>query len=485
MIFLAQLIASRRLLAKFFFSLAGLLAILLTNLFVADHIGPEAYGQYGFIVAAATFITQVVIVTLPESYIFYLSANKYRLQEINAAYAILMGVITLICLLIFAGSMLTHSIRSFLWPNIDKLSYLLLGFCYVLLQNAQQSLTKYGDCSAQYDKVESCRFVSRLLGLVLVIFCWSLGYLSLMTFFQALVLSMLVFFSLFFRKLSFPIAIQNKKHFKLALNSLYQGWKPVSFYAFLNALYTYGGRYGIQITAGGVQQGFYTYAMFLAMLPIAALTPMVTVYMSHMSKLYSQDENEKLIQHYLLASKITILLYGLFSFFLITNANSILNILSGEAYQGSCAALQWLAVFSFLNLFDLLGGNLYFCTERNKQYRRIYNATCFIGIIAIAGFSAFYRLSALNLSIIVTLAIALQVALHLYGNVRFFSLKASALFQAFVMPLFSLLMGGFLINVWVENWVARVFFYGLFALFSLGFFYLKQGAYSSLRYNEN
>lgn len=484
---LTQIIASRRLLAKFFFSLAGLLAILVTNLLVAWHIGPEAYGQYGFIVAAATFITQVVIVTLPETYVFYVSANKYSLKETNTAYLLLMLAVSLICILIFTASVFTSSIRAFLWPNIDQLSYLVIGFSYVLLQNGQQSLTRYGDCSQQYDRVEVCRLISRIAALVFVLAGWAAGYLNLMTYLNALIFSLLLFFFLFTERLSFPLGIQDKKSFKQVLSEMYQGWKPISFYTFFNALYTYGGRFGIQITAGALQQGFYTYALFLAMLPIAVLTPMITVYMSHMSKLYSQHSHEILVQRYLFVSKIAILLYGTFSFFVITNASQIMTLLSGQLYEGAIRPLQWLAVFSFLNLFDLLGGNLYFCTERTRLYRLIYNVTCFIGIAAILVLSLAQDLSALNLSIVVTVVIALQVSMHLYGNIRFFKLNVISLFSSFGLTLSMVTGMGLFVNAFVSNLYGRTLLYTFFAALFLWIIYARHPEIkpSSLRFTEN
>lgn len=464
LLFFDQLIANRRLLSKFVFSAFGLLATLIANLFVARYIGPQSYGQYGFIVAGASFIAEVVIVTLPETYVFYLSANKYPLKETNTAYLILMLGVCLICVFAFALNISISAIHSFFWPNIDRLAYIIVGFAYILLVNVQQHLSKFGDCSEQYDQVEWYRLLSRMAVLLFVAGLWITGHLSLMTYFYALLASLLMFFMMFQAKIAFPLGIDNTKSFKQVLNKMYQGWQPISFYTLLTALYSFGGRYAIQMTSGSLQQGAYTYALFLALLPLAILAPMVTLYMSNMSKLYSKGLTQLFTKQFLMISKTAILLYGMFSFFLATNASQLIDLLSGDAYREAIKPLAWLAVFSFLHLFDLLGGNLYFCTERIKAYRWIVAFVNLVGIIVFIMLCAISHMSALNLSIIVTCVLAMQVGIQFYGNIRYLNLNFSKVHSAFIAPLLVIACSGLLINSCAPNFYWRLVFYTLAGL---------------------
>src|SRR5207248_1488646 len=129
---------------------------------------------------------------------------------------------------------------------------------------------------------------SRLSILIFIALLWLTESLNLMTYFGSLLISLLLFFILFMAKIPFPLTIKDKNSFKLVLGELYQGWRPISFYTLLTTLYSFGGRYAIQFTSGVTEQGSYTYALFLALLPLAILAPMTTIYMSHMSKLYSR-----------------------------------------------------------------------------------------------------------------------------------------------------------------------------------------------------
>lgn len=448
---------------KFLFSVMGLLAVLATNLFLASYLGPYIYGQYGYIIAASTFITQIVLVTLPETYVFYLSSNKYSIKETNAAYLFCMLIIFLMCLLFFIVSMSSPALLRIFWPQTDSTVNLVLGFLGVLLITLQQGLTKYGDCSSQYNQVEWCRLLSRLAILLLLIILWQMQQLNLTTYFTATLISASLFFIVFVTTLSFPVGMSNKDTFKCIVKELYQGWKPVSFYAFFWAFYIFLGRYGIQMVSGAMEQGFYTYAQFLAQLPLAVLAPMITLYMSHMAKLYSTGQSVRLAHEYLSLSRTAIILYGSFSFFLISNAHQIIALLSGEAFEGAALPLQWLAIYYFLNMFDILGGNLYFCTDRTHRYRLIYNCSSLIGLVLL-GFYSLHTITALNLAKILTIVLAFQIGLHLYGNVRYLNLTYYSLVIYLLLPLLAVTLSGLLINLMMTEMIWRLLAHGMAVL---------------------
>lgn len=451
-----QFLTHQRLLNKFLFSSLGLVINLMINVFAASYLGPDLYGQYGFAIAAGSFITQIAMVTLPETYVYFLSANVYSLSALNRAYLTLMSAVTILAGLLFALSIYQPTLHSILWPHSAELNYLILGFVYMILINAQQSLTKYGDCLLQHDKVEKLRFLSRLMGLLFIVALWQLNLLTLKELFYALNLSLILFFIFFSFKLPFPLTENANQQFKSALVSLYQGWNPISCYTLLCALYIFAGRYGIQVASGAKEQGYFTYALFLAMLPIGALTPMITLYMSHMARYYSQGLNDVLINHFMKITHLAIIFYGMFSFALITNTAPLLHLLQADIYSDAIPVLQWLAAYSFLNLFDLLGGNLYFCTERTQQYRHIFSLTSLAGIVIIFLLYQFHTLSAYHLAIVTTLVLALQVSLHLIGNVRFLKLSFAPLLLSYAVTLASTLSAGFIINAIFTDFYTRL-----------------------------
>lgn len=466
-----------RILRKFIYSSFGIFAGFIANIFVANHIGPEAYGQYGFIIAVTTFIVQIILVTLNETYVFCLSTNKYPMQEVNTAYILLLMLVFALCSLIFVGTISLHNLKLFFWPGIDSLYCLVAGFLYTVLLNGQQSIVKYGDCTGQYAPIEGLRFSAKLMTILFVIGFWSIGYLNLTSYFNSLLLSLTIFFILFMLKHPFPMGFQNMQSLGQVLKTMYQGWNPLSFYPVIDALYIYGGRYALQGISGATQQGFYTYALFLSMIPIAGLTPMITLYMSHMTKLYS-TQSILLKNNFLKIFNIAILLYGMFSFCCITNAEAIIRMLGGTAYLAAAQPLKWLAIFSFLNLFDLLSGNLYFCTNRTQSYRMIVNISYLIGIGVLAVFYISHQMSALDFAQMVTLIYALQIAIQCMGNIRFLQLSLNDLNKYFIVPLAGIIIVGTLINAAVAQLILRLSLYAATTL-SLGYaiyFYRYKGS---------
>lgn len=448
----------RRLMEKFICSSIGIFAGFVANLFFANAVDPETYGEYGFIIAACTFITQIVFVTLNEAYIFNLSNNRYAISQVNTAYLILLSIITILSAL-WVIITLFLPIRSFFWPNIHNALYVVFGFIYILFLNIQQGMVKYADCTSQSVTIEKLRLLSKVIVLPQIGLLWVCDSLNLTTYLISLLVSLLFFYSSYSYKYTFPMEWPKQPAFKEVLMVMYKGWGPLAFYPLLDAIYAYGGRYILQDAGGGLQQGLYSYALFLATIPVAALSPMVTIYMNHMSKMYSQN-SYRLKSDYLAIYKVAILLYGAFSFFVYLHAEEIVILLGNPAYYDAAASLKWLVIFSFLHVFGLLDGNFYFCTERTSFYRRITNITNIIGILLLISLFFTMNMDAVTLSMVMVTIYGIKTMSLFANTIRFLKINRYEFLYNFSFPIFTVLIVGLFLNKLLTSLVteATIFF---------------------------
>lgn len=443
------------LIEKFVFSSLGILASIAANFLFATYVGPEGYGTYGFIIAAGTFITQIIFVTLNETYVFNLSNSRYSLASVNATYSIFFIIVALLCFLLLTITLISPTLKQVVWPNVTVSTYLFLGLGYTLLLNAQQSIVKFADCTGKHAQVERLRLASKIIVLPLMGLLIFTHLLTLTTYLFLLIFSFVFFYFVFFRYYSFPLVHYDKKNFKQLLKATYQGWGLFSVYPFLDALYAYYGRYVLQSTGGDMEQGFFTYAFFLAMTPISVLTPMMTLYMSHMSTLYSKA-SERLKGDYLKIYRLSLFIYGIFCFFLFNHAGDILIFLGNKDFYNAAPTLKWLAIFSFLNLFGLLSGNLFFCTERIAYFRLITNVKNFIGIPLLFFLCTIHKMSALTLAITLSTIYGIKVLFLFIANIHFLKIDLTEFNCYFVFPFLGLITLSFLFHVMNVNFLSEI-----------------------------
>lgn len=388
-------------------------------------LGPVEYGKIGYINASMRFVLQFSSMTSITSYIYFLSNKKYSVSQINTVYLSFISGIILFTSSLITLSVYNSTLKSIFWTNISNSSYIYLGLTLSVFLFVQQCLMVFADCKKHTITSEILKLSFMILFLALLASTAVLNSLNIKWYYTLYIASLGAYFLVFMFKLPFSCSIVSLDTFKSIIFDMFRYLKPLIIFSIIATFYSYAGRFVLQKTAGLQEQGYYTFAFSLAMVFVAILTSITTIYMSRLTELFADNKIAEVRQLFM---DILFKIYPLHAFvtlFCLVFAEQIISFLMGPEYMKAVSALQWLSIFSLLHTFGLLSGNLFFSSNRTKTYALINSVFMCMGL----GILAFYLinenliLNATALSAIMAIAYGLRVMFQVWLNIKFLEIK--------------------------------------------------------------
>jgi len=382
-------------------------------------IGPASYGDFGYIMSTYAFLFQFLMFTSSTAYIYFLSHDKHKVEDVNMFYMMFLGIISFLVLII--GLITVNSVFGikYLWNGLDNQYLLYLGLMFGVFINFQERLIEFSDSTSQTIKSEKLKLVSRFMMVLTVIVFIFLDKLDIYWFLILSILNLTLFFTLFFRHVNFNLSKIDLKVSKEIFDDFYIYLKPLIVFTVVAAIYSYLGKYVLQASSGSLEQGYYNFAFQLALMPVAFIASIMTIYMSEMTKKFKANDIGG-VKDILVNSIFKIYaIHACITFFMLVNAKSIILLTVGEQFLGAIGALQALSIFSLLHTFGMLSGNLFFSSGRNKQYSIINSVVMLMGVFYLAYILFESDLSATHLAMVMTCFYGARVMVQLYINMNF------------------------------------------------------------------
>ena len=116
----------------------NLLISIVIGVLVPRFIGPASYGDYSYIVSTYAFLLQFLMLASGVAYVYFLSHDKYKLEDINMFYMIFLGVVSFFVLFIAVITINSNFGIKYLWNGVENKYHLYLGLIFGLLINFQQ-----------------------------------------------------------------------------------------------------------------------------------------------------------------------------------------------------------------------------------------------------------------------------------------------------------------------------------------------------------
>ncbi len=399
-------------------------------------LGPIEYGKIGYINASMRFVLQFSSMTSITSYIYFISNKKYPIPQVNTVYLSFFSIIVIITTLLVSLSIYSTTLKSIFWANISNTSYIYLGLILSIFLFLQQCLMAFADCGKHTITSEILKLTFTVLFLALLIIAGVYQWLNIKWYYTLFIISLIAYFIVFLYKLPFSFSGISFNKLKSIVLDMFKYLKPLITFSLIATFYSFAGRFVLQKTAGLEQQGFYTFAFSVAMVFVTILTSIMTIYMSKITELFSENKIDQARQLFLSIVYKIYPLHAFIALFCIVFANQIISFLMGPEYIGAAKALQWLSLFSLLHTFGLLSGNLFFGSNRTKTYAKINSAFMCLGLLLIASFLLAENLilDAATLSAIMAIIYGLRVLLQMHLNIRFLVIDL----QPFLLKLLSL-----------------------------------------------
>jgi O-antigen/teichoic acid export membrane protein len=401
---------------------------LVIGIIVPRVVGPIEYGQYSYIIASYAFVFQLLMVSSNVAYIYFLSNNKYSTKAINTFYFYFLFLVTCIAVFISAITINTDFGIQYFWNGLDKINLLYLGLVYGIFLNLQDVLTSYSDSTTQTIISEKIKLLSKFIIVLLIIYFVMMDSLNINKYFVLLISNFIVFYLLFIKYVDFKFLKMKKPKFTAIFADFFYYIKPLIFFTFIAASYSFLGKFVLQNTSGSLEQGYYNFAYQLALIPVVFINSIMSIFMSEMTKMFQENRIFEIKRIFTSSIIKVYAVHAFISFFMILNAEQIILISVGVKYIGAKEAFQSLTFFSLLHTFGIFNRNIFLSSGRTKQYSLINSLSMLVGIAYFVHIMNTSNLTSSHLAKIMVLFYLFRVFIQLVINIRFLGVNSISFF---------------------------------------------------------
>jgi O-antigen/teichoic acid export membrane protein len=393
------------------------------GILVPRAIGPASYGDFSYIVATYAFLFHFFILTTRVAYIYFLSNDKHKIEDINTFYMLFLSIISVLVVIVWFVSVNNEFGIKYLWNGLEDKQLLFLGLVLVIFSTFQSILIQYSDSTSQTVRAEKIKLISKFLLVLSVLTFIFFDALNVSLFFILSIANVTMFLLLYIKYINFKFSNLNIKKFKCIYDDFYIYLKPLIIFSLIATIYDYFGKYVLQSSSGSVEQGYFNFALQLSLIPVIFISSLMAIYISETTKKFKDDDIESVRDIFLNNIFKTYAIHTFISLFMMINAKEIILLTVGESFTGAIGALQVLSIFSLLHTFGMLSGNLFFSSGRNKQYSVINSIPMILGIVCMMYFLFYGSLNSRSLALLMAFFYMIRVSIQLYINLIYLSIR--------------------------------------------------------------
>lgn len=363
---------------RYFFKLSsnfiGLVISIVTQMIIPRGLGPKAYGDFNFL---TNFFTQVVgFLDMGTSTCFY--TNISRRPREYPLISFYLCFIVFVSLFVIGFVVLVHflGIPETIWLG-QSLVYVYVAAGWGLLSWFAQILGGMADAYGITVHAEKVRMLQRMLGLgvIVLLYLYHQIYLTQFFFYHYFILLFLIiaFIGLISRNVSLAKGYLSlsRERARNYLKDFFNYSHPIFVIAIVVLVEGIFDRWLLQYYGGSVQQGFYSLSYqigAICFLFTGAMTPLLMREYSILHGTNDLNEMGRLFKRYI---PILYAIAAYFSCFLMVQAQDVVRIIGGSAFQGSIMAVAIMALYPIHQTYGQLTSSLFYATGRTKLYRNI------------------------------------------------------------------------------------------------------------------
>lgn len=373
----------KRYLYKIIVNLSGLLISLATQVIVTRGLGPKSYGDFSYL---TNFFGQLFSFFDMNSSLCLYTKLSQRPGE-----RALVTFYSYICLIVNALVIATVYIiyvfhyEEQIWPE-QPAAYIYLALGWGILTWLTQVLSKVLDAYGVTVPAEKVNLAQRFAAIIILGLLWLMNTIEITVFFyyqHGVLILLLLMYTYLVNKYCFKLFSFAAITTSLALQYLKEFWSYVNPLFILSCLVLVTGladRWLLQTYGGSIQQGFYGISYQIGAICFVfsrAMTPLITRELSIAFAQRNIPEMTRLFQRYI---PPLYFIAAYFSCFICIQADRVLYLFGGEAYQYAAPAVAIMALYPIHQTYGQLSGSVFFATERTAAYSRISAFFMIIGI---------------------------------------------------------------------------------------------------------
>jgi len=441
-------------------------------------LGPEAYGNLGFLTTFFTRTTKFLSLGVPAAY--YIKLSKRQDEKKLIGFFIYFSI--LMILLIFTSTLgiITLGLQETIWPD-QKGIFIFAAAMFAVLKYTFQFFRQTNDAFGYTFRYEIAIILQNIFATGLVVLLYFTNTLTLKSFF------LMQYFLLFFVIISGWRILRNHKIFlskQLILIKKEIAGFIKEFYHFSHPLFITGlvaffvviaDRWLIQNYYGSAEQGYYTIAIKISSIVFLFTSAISSILTREMSLSYKDNNKKKLRSLFRKHIPLFYFIATYFAVFISLHAETVISITGGGEYKNASMVIMVMAFYPAHQTYGQLGGAVLLATDQTKVLRNIRVCTSLIGLIisflliipvSLNGFG----MGALGLVIKMVLMQFISVNISLLVITRFLKLSFKKFFGhqliviiiLLILANISLFIASLISNQVIVNFFVSGFIYSIF-----------------------
>ena len=409
----------------------GISAII--QLMVPRGLGPEAYGNFGFM--TAFFDNIINSLDVGSSYWFYTRiSQKKEDRKIVRFYRLIMAVLIVLVL----GFVLISTAMGFsdrIWIDQSR-QIIYLAAVYSILFWVLNVQTKIMDAYGLTVSAEKARIIEKIIGISIITILFFLNRLNLITLFfyhYFMIILLIVVYAYIGRRKGYPDTFipgvdkeEGKQHFR----DLYRYIYPLATYAIVGLVTGIVDRWLLQKFGGSIQQGYFTLSFKIGAIISLFTVSLTPLLMREFSVSFGKKDIKSIKAMFRKHLPVMYLITAYLSCFTAAQYDKIVLIIGGEEYKSAGLVVMVMAFFPIHQTYGQLTSTVYYATGQTRLYRNIGITGMVLGLplvyFLLAPRSMFgLDAGALGLAIKMVILNIIIVNVWLYFNTRYLKLSFS------------------------------------------------------------
>ena len=350
-----------------------------TAMLIARMLGPGEYGRIIFLIAAHTAIKQFLDMGSSSAFFTFISEgirSKYFILLYWGWLCVQFCTLSLLIFLIIPEDLLNK-----IWQGEHK-NLIFLALVSSFLQGViWQTAAQMGESIRETGKVQLVGIVTLTIHLILIIFIWLLGYLSINIIFILIAVEWAIASVCIYKLYNYRTNDNSSESFLSVLGEYKNYCIPLIPLAWLGAVHDFFDRWMLQTWGGSKEQAYFGVALQISSVGLLTTTAVMRIFWKEIAEVNKGENYNKMGQLYSKVSKVLFFSTTFTVLGMLPWASEILSITAGEAYLGGLITFSLMLMYPIHQSLGILSNTMLYATSNTKLMFWIHSSTLISGLV--------------------------------------------------------------------------------------------------------
>ena len=337
----------------------------LTGIIIARGLGPEAYGDFTFLLGSFIALRQLLDMGTGAAFYTFL-AQKSRPAAFVGSY-LLWQLLQFALPALLIGLLFPQQWVNLIWVGQQRELVLLALLATFLQQQAWLTVAQIGEASRLTHRVQGFGLGLSILHFLAIVVLWFGGWISVTVIFVLIVLEYVVALPLAYRSFRAPMDSDDARFdWRAMLRDFRSYCQPLILYSWMGFAYAFADTWLLRNYGGATEQGFYAVSNQLASICLFATTAIIQILWKEIAEAHRKQDHVRIETLFRRTSRFVFWFGAAVSGLLIPWSAEITRTLLGPAFTGGAAALAIMLLYHTYGALGQVMGIMFLATGRTK-----------------------------------------------------------------------------------------------------------------------